>query len=146
MTALDLSQAAVAAARAHVGDAPRVTVECGNFFDRVATHAAVYDVIWDSTFLCALAPSARDAWADATVALLKPGGRLLQNVFPIAPGKVGGPPYALDVPLVRALLEPRGLVAKEVREDLAADEQHVPGGLEPAVPMGTAFVLWEKPV
>ncbi|CAH0376789.1 unnamed protein product [Pelagomonas calceolata] len=73
-----------------------------------------FDFIWDCTFLCALDPSLREKWATKQKALLDENGTLLSCIFPICE-KVGGPPYALSVPLVTELLKPEGFEAVETR-------------------------------
>lgn len=140
---LELAPSAVDAARAELratadeSSAARVSVQCGDFFEFEGT----FDFIWDCTFLCALDPSVRERWAIKSSELLAPGGRLLTCVFPICE-KVGGPPYALSVDIVRQLLEPVGLRAEEVRDQLGEDERHKPGGAP--TNMGTALISWIK--
>ena len=147
VTALDLAPTACEAAReelkASTGDkiAERCSVQCADFFEFTG---GPYDLIWDCTFLCALDPSVRVRWAQKTASLLKPGGTLLTCVFPIC-DKVGGPPYAMSVDLFRSLLEPVGLEAVRVREDLSADEQHRPGGFQGSGGPSTALAVWAKP-
>lgn len=70
---------------------------------------APFDLIWDYTFLCAIDPSERAAWAEKVDALLAPGGELAMLIFPATeePPFGKGPPFALPVREVRALLEPR---------------------------------------
>lgn len=68
-----------------------------------------FDLIWDYTFLCALDPSMRPAWADEVERLLAPGGELVTLIFPAVdePPLGEGPPFPLRPDDVRALLEPR---------------------------------------
>ncbi|TVY81828.1 putative thiol methyltransferase [Lachnellula suecica] len=55
-----------------------------------------FDIIFDYTFLCALPPSLRPAWALRKSQLLSPTGRLICLEFPSTkPVSSGGPPYAL---------------------------------------------------
>ncbi|TPX15772.1 uncharacterized protein E0L32_000106 [Thyridium curvatum] len=56
-----------------------------------------FDLIFDYTFLCALPPSARPAWAARNAALLRPdGGRLVCLEFPrTKPLHLAGPPWGL---------------------------------------------------
>ena len=56
--------------------------------------------------------------------------------------KVGGPPYALSVELIRGLLVPLGFEAVEVREDLPPSEHHLPGGIAAIGGPGTALAAW----
>ena len=76
--------------------------------------AAPFDLIWDTTFLCAIEPEEREAWAEAAGRLLRPGGLLITLIFPVLalPGTLGkgphpGPPYPLDPHAIRDLLLPR---------------------------------------
>jgi SAM-dependent methyltransferase len=75
--------------------------------------AEPFDLIWDYTFLCAIPPALREAWARQAHALLRPGGELVTLIYPVlAPpgqlpaGPIEGPPFALDPYAVRALLAP----------------------------------------
>ena len=136
--AWDIAPTAVSSANELVNEAPdlrsRVNVTCRDFFD-AKSDAAMFDLVWDCTFLCALPKSAREAWAQRSSALLKRGGTLISCVFPILPPshpKVlsgSGPPFAVNVALVRGLLEPHGFVLDETQSvfDLPESEQHLPG-------------------
>ena len=142
VVAVDLSATACEAARRELQScgaaaAGRIEVLCADFF----TLEGTYDLIWDCTFLCALDPSVRERWATQSRSLLSERGTLLTCVFPIAENKVGGPPYALSVPLLRGLLEPAGLQSSSVREDLSEAEQHRPGGMAAPFP-DTALAAW----
>lgn len=149
VVALDLSPTACEAAREEIGRSSssaavqaRVTVECGDFF-ALPDSIGRFDFIWDCTFLCALQPEVRVQWAEHMRRLLADDGELLTCVFPIG-AREGGPPFAMSVELVRALLEPVGLEACLVRDDLPLSEQH----RRPADPLesvrarGTALMSW----
>ena len=73
-----------------------------------------------------------------------PGGELLTCVFPIGE-REGGPPFAMSVPLVRALLEPVGFEATLVQDELPLEQQHRRPGdpLESVLTRGTALVSWK---
>ena len=140
VVALDLAPTAVQSARAFLAasedaGAARVTCVEGDFFE----HAGTYDFIWDCTFLCALDPSVRMRWAERTRTLLAPDGVLAACVFPIAPNKVGGPPFALSPQLLKDLLEPTGLKCEVVEVD--DSERHVPGAMKGGNLPGTALLL-----
>lgn len=120
--------------------ASKIEIVCTDFF--VYTPHEKFDFVWDVTFLCALIPSVRGAWAKQHAALLKPGGTLLTCVFPIC-DKVGGPPYALTVELVRSLLEPEGFQTDEVQDSLPPAAQHRPGAMPGGAP-NTALVSWKR--
>lgn len=146
VVALDLSPTACDAARELINNSmpssarSRVEVENGNFFDMASRK---FDFIWDCTFLCALDPSVRERWAKQMRSLLADDGELLTCVFPIGP-REGGPPYAMTVDLVHALLEPSGFEATLVQDQLPLEEQHRRPGdaLESVQTRGTALVSW----
>mmetsp|Transcript_148381 Transcript_148381/g.269582 ORF Transcript_148381/g.269582 Transcript_148381/m.269582 type:complete len:220 (+) Transcript_148381:1-660(+) len=142
VVAVDLAPTACKAAQTwlrETGDpaAAKVSVQCADFFSLQGEH----DFIWDCTFLCALDPSVRQSWARKQSELLSKDGTLLTCVFPICE-KVGGPPFAMSVPLVRELLEPVGLQAVAVQDPVPEAERHNPGGAPGA--LGTALLAWRK--
>ena len=56
-----------------------------------------FDLIWDHTFFCAIAPIEREPWGQAARRLLAPGGLYAALVFPV--GKAldeGGPPFGMS--------------------------------------------------
>lgn len=144
VTAIDLSPAACEAARAEIAgssssSSTRIDVRCADFF----ALEGKYDLIWDNTFLCALEPEARERWAKQMRALISPVGELITCVFPIGE-REGGPPFAMSVPLVRALLEPVGFEATLVQDSLPLEDQHrrPEDPLESVLTRGTALVTW----
>eukprot|EP00277_Geminigera_cryophila_P009742 CAMPEP_0179406744 /NCGR_PEP_ID=MMETSP0799-20121207/1085_1 /TAXON_ID=46947 /ORGANISM="Geminigera cryophila, Strain CCMP2564" /LENGTH=216 /DNA_ID=CAMNT_0021177883 /DNA_START=36 /DNA_END=683 /DNA_ORIENTATION=- len=143
VTAIDLSPAACTAAEAEIGgkSASSVRVLCGDFFELDGN--IKYDLIWDNTFLCAIEPEARERWAQQMRSLIAPTGELITCVFPIGE-REGGPPYALSVPLVRALLEHVGFEATLVQDNLPLEEQHrrPEDPLDSVLTRGTALVTW----
>jgi len=146
VVAVDLASTACDEARKFLQEtqspaASKVEVVCADFFAYKPPEQ--FDFIWDVTFLCALDPSVRGSWAKQYTALLKPAGTLLTCVFPIC-NKVGGPPYALTVDLVRSLLEPEGFQAEEVQDNLPPAAQHRPGA-GPGPGAATALVSWKRP-
>jgi methyl halide transferase len=88
-------------------DAGRATIVVGDFFGY--TPPASFDLIWDYTFLCAIEPDQRLAWADRMHELLTADGELWTLIFPVDPVPLnpGGPPHPMTTELVRELLEPR---------------------------------------
>jgi len=143
VTAIDLSPAACTAAEAEIGgkSASSVRVLCGDFFELDGN--IKYDLIWDNTFLCAIEPEARERWAQQMRSLIAPTGELITCVFPIGE-REGGPPYALSVPLVRALLEHVGFEATLVQDNLPLESQHrrPEDPLDSVLTRGTALVTW----
>ena len=116
-TGLEISASAAQLAFEHLMssgvDAQRWHVEVGDFFSLAP--AERFDLIYDATFLCSLPPTQRDAWAKAMRRLLRPGGELVTDVFPVAVYE-GGPPFAMSVQLVTSLLEPLGFRAAHAHE------------------------------
>lgn len=90
-------------------DATAASIVIADFF----TDALVgpYDMIWDYTFLCAIDPGLRGAWAAQMAALLPAGGMLWALVFPVdiqdssaSTSADPGPPFRLHPDVVRGLL------------------------------------------
>lgn len=119
-TGLDISPTAAEAANQYLTsggegtiDASKCRVLPGDFF----VHDAQYDLVYDCTFLCALDPSQRAAWAKQCKALLLPEGELVTLIFPVVePPYEGGPPHCMSVELVRDLLAAEGFAEKELWE------------------------------
>ena len=64
-----------------------------------------FDFIYDYTFLCALDPTIRNLWAEQMAQLVKPGGELFCLIFPINEEKESGPPFKVNLELVKSLLD-----------------------------------------
>lgn len=64
---------------------------------------AIFDLVWDYTFLCAIDPSQRQEWAKTMARLIKPSGTLLALIFPVGT-RAGGPPFTLIPEKVHELL------------------------------------------
>jgi methyl halide transferase len=112
-TGLDFAETGIASAKqelanTHPAPAGSVNFVCGDFFKHKPEHK--YDVILDYTFLCALQPEQRPAWAAQMAELLAPGGELVTLIFPIIE-KEGGPPFAVSIDTFKELLTPLGLHA-----------------------------------
>ncbi len=98
---------------AHGVSAERARVEVADFF--TWEPAGRFDLVWDYTFLCAIDPSTRGAWARRMWELLAPGGELVTLIFPIfdladgADHRDGeaGPPYRMHPEIVRRLVSER---------------------------------------
>lgn len=144
VVAVDVAPTACEAARAWLsgsGDtaAAKVSVECADFF----ALQGEYDFIWDCTFLCALDLSVRKQWASKHSELLRTNGFLLTCIFPVC-DKVGGPPFAMSVPLVRNLLQPTGLQAETILDPVPDAQRHRPGGVAANLgEVGTALAIWK---
>ena len=136
-TGMELSETAAAAARQYLASeaaAPSAALRRGETFcplftasvtvgDFFACEAAgAYSLVFDSTFLCAIPPAWRDRWAAQMAKLIKPGGQIVLNVFPIGDHE-GGPPYALTPEIVDALLSGVGfekIACDDTPEELVA--------------------------
>ena len=143
---VELAASAVKAAKLECGDA--VDIVQANFFE----YDDPADLVFDCTFLCALHPASRRAWAARTSRLVKPGGHLVSIVFPLALSPtakfvqfiryyLAGPPYSLTVDLIKHLLEPHDFDLVHVKDPLPPDLRHLPKN-----PLGfqTAVVVFRK--
>lgn len=74
----------------------------------------LFDFIYDYTFMCALDPSVRVAWATKMAQLTKQGGIVLAVIYPIC-DKEGGPPFKVSLDLLSELLLPVGFECLELR-------------------------------
>eukprot|EP00282_Hemiselmis_andersenii_P008852 CAMPEP_0114138500 /NCGR_PEP_ID=MMETSP0043_2-20121206/16354_1 /TAXON_ID=464988 /ORGANISM="Hemiselmis andersenii, Strain CCMP644" /LENGTH=213 /DNA_ID=CAMNT_0001232471 /DNA_START=125 /DNA_END=766 /DNA_ORIENTATION=+ len=113
---LDISPTAVQAAQAYRDSqgelGGRAEFSTTDFF--TLPEPGAFDLVFDYTFLCAIDPSTRSAWAETHKRLIKPGGELVTLIYPIRPKDDNGPPYAMDTELVRGLLEPQGFVCESM--------------------------------
>ena len=91
VTALDFSPAAVERARALLGPLAD-KVQLGDFFNHDFP-AASFDLVYERTFLCALAPARWPDYAERMAELLRIGGRLA-GVF-VYGNAIDGPPFPL---------------------------------------------------
>ena len=112
VTGLDLAPTAAARFR-EVREAAglsgeRVEIRVGDFFAFAPEQP--FDVVWDYTFLCAIEPEQREAWAAKMHSLVAPSGELNTLIFPTAhiTGERHGPPFQLVPEEVRALVLAHG--------------------------------------
>lgn len=157
VVAVDISQTACDAAEKELegveGEAKdKIEIACADFFK--FDHEP-FDLVWDCTFFCAIDPPTRQAWAEKTAALVKPGAVLVTCIFPIfKTSKAGGPPYAMTVELMRQTVLPVGFTEQEVDENLPESAQHKPGGFRGVIgwfvrtfimpPAESALGIWRK--
>jgi ubiquinone/menaquinone biosynthesis C-methylase UbiE len=102
--AIDFSSAAVAAARKRLGPLANRVVE-GDFF----THNfpdPKFDLVYERTFLCALPPRLRSAYARRVAELLKPEGRLIGFFYCDEVEDPDGPPFPIIQEELALLLKP----------------------------------------
>ncbi len=102
VTGIDFSPAAVERARQQLG-AHGALVEQADFFALPPTPP--FDLVYERTFLCALKPNLRAAYAHQVAQLLVPGGRLCGYFY--YDDKSGGPPFAITQPELEVLLTPQ---------------------------------------
>ncbi|KMT15573.1 hypothetical protein BVRB_3g059230 [Beta vulgaris subsp. vulgaris] len=114
---LELSEVAISKARELAASSTNVnnmTFILDDFFTWKSD--ALFDIIFDYTFFCALEPNMRLAWASRMAELLNPDGELLTLIFPIS-DHVGGPPYKVSVSDYEEVLAPFGFKAASVTEN-----------------------------
>jgi len=102
--AIDFSSVAVTAAQKRLGPlADRVVY--GDFF----THGfpeSKFDIVYERTFLCALPPRLRPAYARRVAELLKPAGRLVGFFYCDPVDDPDGPPFPIAPDELELLLKP----------------------------------------
>lgn len=101
VTGLDFAPLAIQGAMHRYGD--RVAWSQADWF---TTHLGPWDAIFDHTCFVAMDPVRRPAYVDACAAHLRPAGLWLAVAFHDVNGRPG-PPHALPMADMRALVEPR---------------------------------------
>ena len=143
---LDIAPTGVAAARDFIAEAvggsqleAQVDVQQADFFspDLVST-LGQFDVVYDCTFLCAIQPDLRKAWAEQMSKLLSSEGELITLIFPNGPLGSTGPPFTINAELVRSLLAPHGFESIEVTEVPADQLARGQRGSE-------VIAIWKRP-
>lgn len=112
---LDISADAVVAAAAlrdellAADTAARAVFERADFFSYKHKDGP-FDLGYDYTFMCALPPQARKAWADAWASHLAPGAELVALIFPVDPEADAnvGPPFPVTPAMYDDLLTSAG--------------------------------------
>ena len=106
---------AVAAARAWLstsGAPATAAVHERDFFKEAGrSNPTQFGLGYDYTFMVALPPARRGAWAAAWKALVAPGGALITLIFPVETGDDAhkqGPPWPVTPDVYRGLLEGEG--------------------------------------
>jgi hypothetical protein len=106
--------------------------------DALSYDGGPYDLVFDHTFFCAIAPEDRPRWGRAMERVVADDGRLVLLVFPGGkPRDAGGPPFAMEIDDVGAVLprdfelvshEPveRKVARREWRESWAVFERRAP--------------------
>lgn len=127
---LELSPTAVKRATEHKANlgldhdlAARSSYQQADFFEFPTANEDSFDFGYDYTFLCAMQPTQREAWAKTWAALIAPGGQLLTMMFPVDSERKGGPPFAVTPELYEQLLVPTGFEKVSV-EKVPDDMSH----------------------
>jgi ubiquinone/menaquinone biosynthesis C-methylase UbiE len=102
--AIDFSSAAVAAAQKRLGPLANRVVE-GDFFTHNFSDPK-FDLVYERTFLCALPPRLRSAYARRVAELLKPEGRLIGFFYCDEVDDPDGPPFPIIPTELKLLLKP----------------------------------------
>ena len=100
--AIDFSDAAVDAARSNLACFPNI-VRLADFFEFEPD--ALFDVIYERAFLCALPPRTWARYPDRVATLLRPGGQLAGYFY--HDESVKGPPFGASPEQLERLLSPR---------------------------------------
>ncbi|CAO3656328.1 unnamed protein product [Mucor fragilis] len=104
MTGMDFSQTCV---EKLVKDHPDASAHnydfiCADFYKFKAPEEG-YALAYDYTFLCAMEPYMRPAWADKYAEIIQKDGILITLMYPLD-GHEGGPPFALNEQVYNELL------------------------------------------
>jgi hypothetical protein len=100
--AIDFSPAAVGRAQQKVGPPLAHRVLLGDFFRH--DFGGTFDLIYERTFLCALPPDLRAAYARRMAELVRPGGSLAGFIYFESTALDDGPPWGLEPGEVEKLL------------------------------------------
>lgn len=102
---LDLSELVIEEAKRNVKESNTSFIS-GDFFKTEELERNAFSFIFDYTFLCALLPVKRQAWADRMKELIKPGGMLMTLMYPLEDYSIDkGPPFSLSVETYFELLK-----------------------------------------
>ena len=108
VTAIDYAEAAVALARERLA-AANISADIEQADVLAWRPATPLDAVYEQTCWCALHPDHWLAYAAQLQSWLRPGGRLLMLAMQCqragaAEGRIEGPPYHMDIHMLRALL------------------------------------------
>ena len=87
----------------------RIAALGGEFIvgDALNSKRGAFDLVWEHTFLCAIAPYQRKAWSEMVRGSVRPGGRFGALIFPGDKSvDLGGPPWGYDVERLQVWLGP----------------------------------------
>jgi SAM-dependent methyltransferase len=94
VVAIDLALAAVSRAHKLVGPSHAKCIKLADFFQQPYADAS-FDLIYERTFLCAIAPEQRLAYRDRIARLLKYSGQFIGYFYYQKTEPADGPPYGL---------------------------------------------------
>lgn len=124
VTAIDFASTVVAQARTNVGSELGDRVFLADFFSCQLADAP-FDLIYERTFFCAIAPGLRSAYVQRMLRLLKPDGVLL-GLFYLGEER-DGPPYQLSEVDHAKLFDPHFRLAND---EVVAQPFHLFGAKE----------------
>lgn len=143
---LELSSSATKVAQEYVMTSSKkgkIKIITDDFFTSKLPELEGFDFVWDMTFFCAIDPSVRVKWGEAHHRRIKQGGKLACGMFPIMPGKQGGPPFHVDFAAYQIVLT--GFVLEERQDKVSDGEEHRPGGIASlGGGPGTGLSIWVK--
>lgn len=108
VTAIDISPAAIAAARALTDPAAAIDWQVRDLF-KISSEPDRFDLIVEYCCFCAIEPARRDEYVDQVAAALAPGGALVGIFY--AHGRPGGPPFSIEEAELRARFGRRFTIA-----------------------------------
>ena len=147
----DISPSAVEAAKV-ANPHPQASFVCNDFFK---DDFGKFDLVYDSTFLCAIPPVMWRAWGKRMGEVVAPNGYIAMHVFPVAADANApelaidgsdnepGPPHRVTLNLIRSLLIPNGF--EEVGLRATPKERVARGGrVVHGQQMVEYFMVWRK--
>lgn len=106
----------------------RATVLCGDVFAATPELLGEFDRVWDRAALVALDAPRRGPYTAGLRALLRPGGRLLQNTFVYEQSVMDGPPWSVPEDELRKHY--RGWAMRHLARDVLTEGKFIDRGLK----------------
>lgn len=115
VTAVDFSESAIRAVEElATKEKVKVAALCEDIFNLSDTHANYFDYVIEQTCYCAIDPLRRGDYERTIREILKPGGHLIGLWFPLdKTPEMGGPPYAVNIPDVKAMFNQGWQLSRE---------------------------------
>lgn len=121
---LDISPVALQKAEQRYGAGDALEWLLQDLFEPAWAPRGAYEVVWEHTCFCTLAPEIRNRYVDAVAALLAPGGLLCGLFFTDTGMPAGeGPPFSVSNGEVADLLEGRFVLQWEKAPERAYDSR-----------------------